>query len=156
MNLYLAKPSSTIFYESNNIVFKIKGTRSEALLISSHFDSALASHGVTDAGIGIASMVAIVSALAKKSCTEQLPNTIVFNFNNGEEARLLGGSSFTKHKWFKSAKAFINLEGTGASYSYRSMLFRTNSLPMVSLVLKNSAYPHASVIVNNLMRFVAR
>lgn len=145
-----------LYIESDNIVVWFRGEEKDALLVSSHFDSAPISHGATDAGVGIASMVVTIKKLAEFACRETLPNSIVFNFNNGEEDGLLGGRAFTQHPRFNEIKAFINLEGTGASYNLKSALFRTNSFQLVSKALKSSKYPHASVTANNAMRILQR
>jgi hypothetical protein len=66
---------------------------------------------------------------------------------------LLGGYAFLLHPWFKHIKAFINLEGTGAATGTRSVLFRTNSFEVAKLC-EAAPYPHASIIFNELMKFV--
>jgi hypothetical protein len=78
----------------------------------------------------------------------------LFNFNNAEEYGLYGGAAFTKHPWFRDAKAFVNLEGTGASDSQPSCLFRTNSFELTNLLLQKQTYPHASVLFNALMKVI--
>ncbi|KAI8900775.1 hypothetical protein BC833DRAFT_523100 [Globomyces pollinis-pini] len=154
INLAIHGRSKNIYYQSDNVLARINGGSSDALLISSHFDSALQSHGATDAGVGIASMATTLRSALKHACTKQLKNSLVFNFNNGEEIHLLGGSTFPYHPWFSNVKAFINLEGTGASETGRSALFRTNSYSLVSLLGKTSPYPHMSSTLNNAMRFI--
>jgi len=78
---------------------------------------------------------------------------VIFNINNGEEMGLLGGYAFLLHPWFKNIKAFINLEGTGAATGTRSVLFRTNSFEVAKLS-EAAPYPHASIIFNQLMKYV--
>jgi hypothetical protein len=148
------QPNQLIYYESNNIVVRINGKSKDALLLSSHYDSTPSSNGATDDGMGVASMISIFHALARKTCTTPIPNTVVFNFNNGEEDGLNGGSAFTKHQWFPNIKAFINLEGTGAKPHSRSFIFRTNSFEMMDKISKTSPYPHTSIIANAAMGFI--
>jgi hypothetical protein len=142
------------YYESNNVLVRINGLAKDALLISAHFDSTLTSHGVTDDGIGIASMVSVLERLARDSCRAPLKHSVLFNFNNAEEYGLYGGAAFTKHPWFHDAKAFINLEGTGASESQPACLFRTNSFELTNLLLQRQTFPHASVLFNALMKVI--
>ena len=97
-------------------------------------------------------MMELVRLLA---ISEPLHHDVIFNFNNGEEMGLYGGYAFLVHPWFKDVKAFINLEGTGASRGTRSVLFRTNSFDVAGL-MEAAPYPHASILFNELMRFVKR
>ncbi|KAJ3323362.1 hypothetical protein HDV06_001882 [Boothiomyces sp. JEL0866] len=140
-----------IYYESNNIFVKINGNRPEALLISAHFDSTENSHGATDDGIAVASILTVLKSLSYSVCENRPEYSIVLILNNAEEPGLLGASAFLYHPWFKDIKAFINLEGTGVSQNFRSLLFRTNSFQLVSKLVKTVPYPHASITVNNLM-----
>ena len=141
-------------YESNNVLCRIRGQSEESLLVSSHYDSVPVSFGVTDDGVSVGSMVSLFQSLVNRHCKQPLSNSIVFNFNNGEEIELLGAQAFLRHPWFSDVKAFVNLEGTGAAGGERSQLFRTNSLAVVSEFMHNAVYPHASVISNNLMRLI--
>ncbi len=156
INMMTEMEGKSVFFESSNFVTVLKGTRNESLLISSHYDSASQSHGATDAGVGIASMISVLHAVARHACFHQLDHSIIFNFNNGEEIDLLGAMAFTLNPLFKSVKAFINLEGTGVSANNPSFLFRSNSFPLVSLIMANSPFPHSSIIANNMMRLIRR
>ncbi|EGF82016.1 hypothetical protein BATDEDRAFT_34530 [Batrachochytrium dendrobatidis JAM81] len=141
------------YYESNNVLAKIQGRSAthEALLISAHFDSVMLAPGVTDDGISIGSMLATLQSLLIRHCRSPFKYDIIFNFNNGEEMGLFGANAFVKHPWIKNVKAFMNLEGTGAAQGTRSVLFRTNSLPIVEEYMSKAPFPHASVIINYLM-----
>ena len=97
------------YYESNNIIVSLVGNSDTSLLVSSHFDSVSVSHGATDAGMGIASMVAAIQALSHKICTSPMDATLIFNFNNGEEIDMLGGYAFVRDPMFSNVKAFLNL-----------------------------------------------
>jgi hypothetical protein len=165
VNLTLA--SGNLYYESNNVIVRIKGTvvaptdgndendgtdnANASLLISSHYDSTPVSHGVTDDGIAVAVMLELVRTLIYNP---PLKHDIILNFNNGEEMYLLGGAAFVYHPWFASVKAFINLEGTGSAPGTRSMLFRTNSMPMMKEWKKSAPFPHASKLFNDIMSLV--
>ncbi|KAI8924427.1 hypothetical protein BC831DRAFT_465617 [Entophlyctis helioformis] len=151
-----SKSAVVDLFESSNILVRVRGRSPshEALLVSAHFDSVPSGPGVTDDGIAIGSMVAVLKSLLNHHCHSPLMYDVIFNFNNAEEMGLFGATAFVRHPWFKDVKAFINLEGTGTTGSERSMLFRTNSFEVTSAYMAKAPYPHASILVNNLMRFV--
>ncbi|EGV60875.1 hypothetical protein CANTEDRAFT_111550 [Yamadazyma tenuis ATCC 10573] len=111
------------YYESNNILVRINGTRDDlpALLISAHFDSVPSSYGITDDGAGIASLLGVLDYFTSEK-VPQPTRTIIFNFNNNEEFGLYGAYAFLNHPWSKLVKYFINLEGTGEGG--KAILFR--------------------------------
>lgn len=111
-----------IYYESSNILVKIKGSNPKlpGILVSAHYDSVPTSFGTTDDGMGIASMLAALKYFSDSG--KQPLRTIIFNFNNNEEFGLLGAEAFIQHSWFHDVSFFINLEGTGAGG--RPILFR--------------------------------
>ncbi|CCF57033.1 hypothetical protein KAFR_0C00370 [Kazachstania africana CBS 2517] len=125
--------SRIIYFESSNIVVKLQGRNPTlpGLLISAHFDSVPTSHGATDDGKGIVSMLALLSHFS----SNQPERTIIFNFNNNEEFGLLGATVFLKNPWSKLVKYVLNLEGTGTGG--KSVLFRTSNTLTASLY-KNS------------------
>lgn len=103
-----------IYYESSNLLVKIQGANSNlpGILLSAHYDSVPTSFGTTDDGMGIASMLAVLTHFS--SSGKQPLRTLIFNFNNNEEFGLLGAEAFVQHEWFQDVEFFINLEGTGA------------------------------------------
>ena len=110
------------YFESSNILVKLEGQNpdQEGLLLSAHFDSVPTSHGATDDGIGVVSLLANL-----KYHINHRPNrTLIFNFNNNEEFGLLGASTYFHHPWSSLTKYVINLEGTGAGG--KAVLFRTS------------------------------
>lgn len=113
-----------IYFESSNILIKLEGKNPKlsGLLLSAHFDSVPTSHGATDDGKGVASLLALLRYYSKNQPTR----TIIFNFNNNEEFGLLGATHFTFHEWFNYLEYFINLEGTGTGS--KSVLFRTTDV----------------------------
>ncbi|KAI8802551.1 hypothetical protein BJ742DRAFT_858265 [Cladochytrium replicatum] len=145
------------YFESNNVIVRIRNRRTASddvlqyhptLLVSAHYDSTQLSYGVTDDGVGVAVILELIRALIY---SPPLDYDIVINLNNAEEIGLFGGQSFLLHPWSKNVKAFINLEGTGASMGGRAMLFRTNSYSLTAAYAKASKYPHASVLFNDIM-----
>ncbi|CDK26427.1 unnamed protein product [Kuraishia capsulata CBS 1993] len=111
-----------VSYEDGNVLVKVDGkdTSLPGVLISAHYDSVPTAYGTTDDGMGIASMLGILQHLVEKA--DQPERTIVFNFNNNEEAGLFGAETFFNHEWSKLVTHFINMEGTGTGD--RAILFR--------------------------------
>ncbi|KAJ3090873.1 hypothetical protein HK102_002420 [Quaeritorhiza haematococci] len=164
------------WYESNNVIVRVRGSQSlrsvgkraetgketspnsgkddaPALLVSAHYDSTPVSHGVTDDGIAVAVMLEMLRTLIYNP---PLKYDVIFNFNNAEELGLNGAQAFIQHPLFKNVKGFVNLEGTGVAAGKRSLLFRTNSMSMSRAFGVAAKYPHASVITNDIMRFIRR
>ncbi|KAG7661634.1 uncharacterized protein J8A68_004903 [[Candida] subhashii] len=135
--------STTVaYYESNNVLARINGTDPAlpALLLSAHYDSVPSSFGVTDDGMGIASLLGVLTYFTEKS-TPQPKRTIIFNFNNNEEFGLYGASAFLSHPWSEQVKFFLNLEGTGAGG--KAILFRGTDYG-VTKFFRNVRYPYAT------------
>lgn len=133
-----------IYFESGNILVKVQGKNPslEGMLVSAHYDSVPASHGATDDGMGIATMLGILEELADVN-TPQPERTIVFNFNDDEEFGLLGAEMFFKHPWSRSVKYFVNLDGAGAGG--RAVLLRTTDAGILNYY-RNADRPFANSI----------
>ncbi|KAI5970632.1 hypothetical protein CANMA_000328 [Candida margitis] len=140
--LYDAGFKSVSYYESNNLLVKVEGTDPSlpAFLLSAHFDSVPTSFGVTDDGMGVASLLGVLQFLLSR---KQPKRTVIFNFNNNEEFGLYGATAFVKHPWFKKVKYFLNLEGTGAGG--KAILFRGTDYGIVKH-FSTVRYPYASSI----------
>ncbi|KAK6204280.1 putative zinc metalloprotease [Scheffersomyces amazonensis] len=136
--------SSVSYYESNNLVVRINGSNEElpAFLLSAHYDAVPSSFGVTDDGMGIASLLGVLYYYSQSS-TNQPERTIIFNFNNNEEFGLYGATSFLSHPWFKQIKYFLNLEGTGAGG--KAILFRGTDYGILKY-FKSVRYPYGTSI----------
>ena len=110
-----------------NIVARIKGTNNDkALLLLSHYDSAphSASHGASDAGSGVATILEGVRAFLYNKTPHK--NDVIILFTDAEELGLNGAALFvTKHHWAKEIGLVLNFEARGSSGpSY--MLMETN------------------------------
>ncbi|KAG2734136.1 hypothetical protein G9P44_002142 [Scheffersomyces stipitis] len=136
--------NSVSYYESNNLVVRINGTDETlpALLLSAHFDSVPSSFGVTDDGMGIASLLGVLYYYTGKS-TARPRRTIVLNFNNDEEFGLYGATSFLSHPWATGVHYFLNLEGTGAGG--KAILFRGTDYG-ITKYFKGVRYPYGTSI----------
>ncbi|WP_291122487.1 M28 family peptidase, partial [Flavobacterium sp. UBA6046] len=134
-----------------NILARIKGTDSEkALLLLSHYDSAphSASHGASDAGSGVATILESVRAFVYNKKPHK--NDIIILFSDGEELGLNGAALFvTEHHWAKEVGLVLNFEARGSSGpSY--MLMETNggnAALIKDFVAANPKYP----VTNSLM-----
>ncbi|MEZ7506812.1 M28 family peptidase [Flavobacterium sp. Arc2] len=115
--------------KSKNILARIKGTssNSKALLLLSHYDSAphSYSHGASDAGSGVATILESVRAFLYNKKTHK--NDIIILFTDAEELGLNGAALFvTQHNWAKEVGLVLNFEARGTSGpSY--MLMETNA-----------------------------
>ncbi|RCK54781.1 Vacuolar membrane protease [Candida viswanathii] len=140
--LYNSSKGVVSYYESNNLLVRVNGTDSSlpAFLLSAHFDSVPSSYGVTDDGMGIASLLGVLSFLAT---SKQPKRTVIFNFNNNEEFGLYGAQAFVSHPWFKQIEYFLNLEGTGAGG--KAILFRGTDYGIVKHFDK-VRFPYATSI----------
>lgn len=143
--MYNYKPASSsnvVYYESNNLLVKIQGKDSQlpGLLLSAHYDSVPPSYGVTDDGMGVASLLGILQYFTQREI-DQPTRTIIFNFNNNEEFGLCGATAFLNHRWSKEVGYFLNLEGTGAGG--KAVLFRGTDYG-ITKYYKSVRFPFAS------------
>ncbi|CCE82876.1 Piso0_002631 [Millerozyma farinosa CBS 7064] len=141
------------YYESNNLLVKVEGKNKDlpALLLSAHFDSVPTGFGVTDDGMGIASLLGILNYFSSDDIGQPL-RTIIFNFNNNEEFGLCGAQAFITHPWFSEVGYFLNLEGAGCGG--KAVLFRGTDYDVVKH-FNEVRYPFASSLFqqafNNLL-----
>jgi hypothetical protein len=136
---------------SKNIIARIKGTNnSKALLLLSHYDSAphSYSHGASDAGTGVATILESVRAFVHNK--KQHKNDIIILFSDAEELGLNGAALFvTKHHWAKEVGLVLNFEARGTSGpSY--MLMETNK-GNAGLVKEFTAANASLPVSNSLM-----
>lgn len=113
--------------KSKNILARIKGTQNtKALLLLTHYDSAphSFSHGASDAGSGVATILEGVRAFLYNKTTHK--NDIIILFSDAEELGLNGAALFvTQSSWANDVGLVLNFEARGTSGpSY--MLMETN------------------------------
>jgi hypothetical protein len=137
--------------KSKNILARIKGTdSSKALLLLTHYDSAphSYSHGASDAGSGVATILESVRVFLHNNTPHK--NDIIILFSDAEELGLNGAALFvTQHQWAKEVGLVLNFEARGSSGpSY--MLMETNK-GNAGLVKEFTAAKTTFPVSNSLM-----
>lgn len=98
-----------------NIISRIEGSgKGKALLLLTHYDSAMhSSHGASDAGSGVATILEGVRAyLASEKRPE---NDIILLFTDAEELGLNGADIFVEeHRWAEDVGLALNFESRGS------------------------------------------
>jgi len=98
-------------YRTLNVVARLPGRSSEAILLDAHFDTLVDSVGAADDAAGTAALVETARALAREG---PLARTVIINLNGGEEAGLFGAAGFLQHRWAKDVSAYLYLEALPA------------------------------------------
>lgn len=110
-----------------NILARIKGTGDgKALLLMSHYDSAphSSSHGASDAGSGVVTILESVRAYIASGATPK--NDIIICITDSEELGLNGASLFVnEHPWAKDVALALNFEARGSG-GPSNMIVETN------------------------------
>ncbi|KAJ8102996.1 hypothetical protein POJ06DRAFT_60572 [Lipomyces tetrasporus] len=116
------------YFEGQNIYGVIRGKNNgnSGVLVSGHYDSVSTSFGTTDDGIAIAIML----FLFKHFIANRPDNTIVFNFNTGEELGLHGARLFLKHPLLNDVTYFLNMDSAGAGG--RSTMHRASNFEVLT------------------------
>lgn len=96
-------------------------TRPNALVLAAHYDSVPAGPGVSDDGVGVATLLETARALRN----ERFRNPIVYLVTDAEEVALLGAEGFVAEAGLlRNSTAVINVEARGTSGP--SFLFETS------------------------------
>ena len=122
--------SETKRVESNNVVGVWDGSdpklKNEYVVYSAHWDHLGVGepdktgdkiyNGALDNASGVASILAIATAITKLPKAEQPKRSQVFLFPTAEEQGLLGAEWFTKHPIFPASKIAANINHDGANF----------------------------------------
>ena len=100
-------PSVPFVYHTTNVLGRLPGKTSDAILLNAHFDTLIDSVGAADDAAGIACIVEVLRILARAA---PLDRTIIVNLNGAEEIGLLGAAAFLEHPWAKAVRAYVYLE----------------------------------------------
>ena len=107
-----------------NIVGVLKGSdSSKAVMLVSHYDSAVSSPGASDDGSGVAAMLECLTVLKS---SPPLKNDVIFLFTDGEELGLLGAKAFVdENPLVGNVGVVFNFEARGNRGP--SVMFETSS-----------------------------
>ena len=125
-------------------------TRQNALLVSAHFDTALGTIAASDDIANVAAMLEILQNVVHGSA---LPHSIIFIFNGAEETNWQAAHGFiTQHRWAKTVRSVINLEGSGAGG--RAMVVQTGPRHawLVEAFRDVAPRPHASTMAQEIFQ----
>ncbi len=136
-------------HSARNVLARIPGRSTEAILLIAHYDSAAEGAGAGDDGLAAAAIVEIVRALTSGP---QLERTVIVNLSGAEELWLAGAYRFLEHPWSREVRAFINLDSMGTRG--RMLLFRVtpDDLGLVEAYGRAAPQPHGSAIAQDLFR----
>lgn len=140
-----------------NILARIKGSgQGKALLLLSHYDSAPSySHGASDAGSGV---VTILESLRAYMATGETPvNDIIVCITDSEELGLDGATLFVNgHPWAKDVGLVLNFEARGSG-GPSNMIVETNGGNknlIEAFADANVEYPVASSLMYSIYKML--
>lgn len=155
-----ARDDWTCYFEGNNIMVYIRGTDDEpgdwwskstvkrqaqgnqyGVLVNAHFDSVSTGYGATDDGVGVVTVLQLLSYFTTKGNTPK--RGVVALLNNAEEEGLYGAHAYTRHPVSAFPHTFLNLEGVGAGG--RAALFRSTDAEVTRYYGK-SPHPFGSIV----------
>lgn len=133
-------------YRVRNVVARLAGRRTDAVLVNAHYDSPAEAPGATDNGLGTAAALETMHALAH---APQLEWTVVLNLNGGEEAGSVGSAGFLQHRFAKDVRVFLDTDGSGSG---KAALVQASGQvrALISAYAKVAPMPQASVLHNDL------
>jgi len=100
-------PQLPFVYRTTNVLGRLPGKSTDAILLDTHFDTLIDSVGAADDAVGVAAILETLRVLAAQA---PLDRTIVVNLNGAEEIGLLGAAGFLKHPWAKDVRTYMYLE----------------------------------------------
>ena len=154
-NVTGSRGSTSVYFEGTNIIVYVRGSQddkgawwntkkapdSSGVLVNAHYDSVATGFGATDDGIGIVTILQLISYFTTPG--NQPKKGMLALFNNGEEDYLNGARAFTQHPTSRFAHAFLNLEGAGAGG--RACLFRSTDTE-VTRFYQGTSHPFGTVL----------
>ena len=140
-----------------NILARIAGSGDgKALLLLSHYDSAQSySHGASDAGSGVVTILESVRAFLASGKTPK--NDIIICITDSEELGLNGASTFVnQHPWAKDVGLVLNFEARGSG-GPSNMIVETNGGNknlIQAFAEANPDYPVASSLMYSIYKML--
>jgi Peptidase family M28 len=107
-----------------NVVARRKGRLERpALMLAAHYDSVPAGPGAADDGAGVATLLEVARALTGGPEQE---HSVIFLFDDGEEAGLLGAEAFVRaHPFARDVAVAVNVEARGTEGA--TLMFETSN-----------------------------
>ncbi|KAF2652811.1 putative zinc metalloprotease [Lophiostoma macrostomum CBS 122681] len=166
-NLTFSSGSTSVYFEGTNIIIAIRGSEDTqtfypatqnplaatraaeigGVLVNAHYDSVSTGFGATDDGVGVVSILQLLSYFTESRHWPK--RTVVLLLNNGEEDFLNGAKAFMRHPISQVPHTFLNLEGAGAGG--RATLFRSTDTE-VTRFYKQASHPFGTVISSDGFR----
>lgn len=141
----------TVYFEGTNIIVRVIGSENDTasdVLVNAHYDSVSTGFGATDDGMGVVSILQLISHFTQKA--KMSKRSITFLLNNGEEDFLNGAWAFMRHSISSKPHTFLNLEGAGAGG--KAVLFRSTDTE-VTKFYRRAAHPTGSVVTSDGFRY---
>jgi hypothetical protein len=90
-----------------------------ALLVNTHFDSAIGAPGASDAGACVAVMLETLRAMRHHPAPR---SPVIFLFNGAEESLQQGSHAFSAHHpWASRVRAVVNMDSAGLHFFFLSL-----------------------------------
>lgn len=159
-NATFSSGNTSVYFEGTNIIVAIRGSEDNdpfptaqtvlattrpsekgGVLVNAHYDSVSTGYGATDDGVGVVSVLQLLSYFTESRNWPK--RTVVLLLNNGEEDFLNGAKAFIRHPISQVPHTFLNLEGAGAGG--RATLFRSTDTEVTSFY-KATGHPFGTVI----------
>jgi hypothetical protein len=159
-NATFSSGNTTVYFEGTNIIVAIRGSEDDepfrspqssppgerrpdngGVLVNAHYDSVSSGYGATDDGVGVVSVLQLLSYFTESKNWPR--RTVVLLLNNGEEDFLNGAKAYMRHPISQIPHTFVNLEGVGAGG--RATLFRSTDTE-VTRYYKSSSHPFGTVV----------
>jgi hypothetical protein len=159
-NATFSSSSTTVYFEGTNIIVAIRGSEDDepfhspqsspqgerrpdngGVLVNAHYDSVSSGYGATDDGVGVATVLQLLSYFTESKHWPK--RTVILLLNNGEEDFLNGAKAFMRHPVSQIPHTFVNLEGAGAGG--RATMFRSTDTE-VTRYYKASSHPFGTVV----------
>jgi hypothetical protein len=130
-----------------NVLARLPGRSTKAILVSAHYDSAAEGPGASDNALAVAAGLEIVRALRGGA---PLEDTLLFNFNGGEELGLLGAAAFVNHPWFADVVRFINLDASGGQGRQLLLQVSPGSDDLIEAYAASAPHVHGTVLAQEI------
>ena len=141
------------YEDVTNVIVRLRSsstTSNKAVLVNSHFDSAIGTVAASDDVVQVAIMIEVFRSLVWSENDGY--SDVIFLFNGAEEAILQASHGFLKHPWASDVGVVINLEAAGSGG--REVLFQTG--PGNQWIAESYAasvpYPHGSSVYQDVFQ----